>query len=174
MPYAHLVTAALDTAAASFRATLAELGLSGHEPEFGDAARLGQRAALVAAAGAVWHGQLGPVLDLRQASELLGVSTHQTVFDLLEGRRLLAVSTKDGRTLIPVFQFTESGRLDEAVSTILGIFGDVEATGWTIASWFTTPNPELEQYTPIAWIRAGRDVDVVAGAAYIACAPLRW
>jgi len=62
----------LDAAAASFKATLRELGLSGDEPELGDAARLGQRAALVAAASALWQRHLGPLLDLRQAQQLLG------------------------------------------------------------------------------------------------------
>src|SRR3984893_17799718 len=95
------MSAGLDTAAASFRATLAELGLSGDEPELGDAARLGQRAALVAAAGALWRGQLGPLLDMRQAKDLLGVSSRQAVHDLIQRRRLLAVTTEDGRTLIP-------------------------------------------------------------------------
>jgi hypothetical protein len=171
--YAHDVTAALNTAAASFKATLAELGLSGDEPEFGDAAQLGQRAAMVAVAGVVWRGQLGPLLDMSQAGELLGVANGHAVHDLVQRRRLLAVSTEDGRTLIPVFQFSETGRPHKAVSTILRIFDEVEATGWTIASWFTTPNPELDRYTPIGWIKAGRDVDGVADAAYIACAPLR-
>jgi hypothetical protein len=35
------LSVALDTAAASFKATLCELGLSGDEPELGDTARLG-------------------------------------------------------------------------------------------------------------------------------------
>jgi len=166
--------AALDTAAASFKATLADLGLSGDEPELGDAVRLGQRAALVAAAGALWRGQLGPLLDMRQARELLGVSTRQAVHDLIQRHRLLALSTEDGRTLIPLFQFTETGRPDEAVSTIVRIFAEVDATGWTIASWFTTPNPELEQNTPISWVKAGRDLDVAIAAAHAAAAPLAW
>jgi hypothetical protein len=168
------MSAALDTAAASFKATLAELGLSGDEPELGDAARLGQRAALVAAAGALWRGQLGPLLDMRQARELLGVSSRQAVHDLIQRHRLLAVSTEDGRILIPVFQFTEAGRPYEAVSTIVRIFAEVEATGWTIASWFTTPTAELEDHTPIAWVKAGRDVDIAIAAAQAAAAPLRW
>jgi hypothetical protein len=166
--------AGLDTAAASFRATLAELGLSGDEPELGDAARLGQRAALVAAAGALWRGQLGPLLDMRQAKDLLGVSSRQAVHDLIQRRRLLAVSTEDGRTLIPLFQFTESGRPYEAVAAIVRVFAEVDATGWTIASWLTTPSAELDQHTPIAWLKAGRDLDLAIAAARAAAAPLGW
>jgi hypothetical protein len=73
------MTAGLDMAAASFKATLRELGVSGDEPEFGDGAQLGQRAALVAAASVLWRQQLGPLLDIRQAQELLGVGSRQAV-----------------------------------------------------------------------------------------------
>jgi hypothetical protein len=168
------VTAALDTAANTFKATLRELGLSGDEPELGDAARLGQRAALVAAAGAVWQRQLGPLLEIRQAQYLLGVGSRQAVHDLIQRRRLLAVSTTDHRTLTPLFQFSETGRPYDAVPPILGIFAEAEATGWTVASWFTTPIPELEDQTPIVWIKNGRDLAIVLDAARAAAAPLRW
>src|ERR671931_1197895 len=100
LTYTELVSAALDTAAASFKATLRELGLSGNEPELGDAARLGQRAALVAAAGALWQRQLGPLLDIRQAQHVLGVGSRQAVHDLTQRHRLLALTTEDRRTLI--------------------------------------------------------------------------
>jgi hypothetical protein len=168
------VSAALDTAAASFKATLRELGFSGNEPELGDAARLGQRAALVAAAAAVWQKQLGPLLEMRHAQQLLGVGSRQAVHDLIQRHRLLALTTEDRRTLIPVFQFTEAGRPYEAVPPILRIFAQAEATGWTTASWFTTPCPELDGQSPIAWISEGRDLDAVLDAARAAAAPLRW
>src|SRR5919198_6402020 len=159
LTYTGPVSVALDTAAASFKATLRELGLSGDEPELGDATRLGQRAALVAAAGALWQRQLGPLLEMRQAQELLGVGSRQAVHDLIQRRGLLALSTEDRRTLIPLFQFTEAGRPYDAVPPILRIFAEAEATGWTTASWFTTPNPDL---------------DAELEAAHAAAAPLRW
>src|ERR687887_1218322 len=165
LTYNGPVSVALDTAAASFKATLRELGLSGEEPELGDAARLGQRAALVAAAGALWQRQLGPLLEMRQAQQLLGVRSRQAVHDLIQRCRLLALTTEDRRTLIPVFQFTEAGRPYEAVPPLLRIFAEAEATGWTTASWFTTPSPDLDGQTPIAWIKAGRDLESVADAA---------
>ena len=168
------MSAALDTAAASFKATLRELGFSGNEPELGDAARLGQRAALVAAAAAVWQKQLGPLLEMRHAQQLLGVGSRQAVHDLIQRHRLLALTTEDRRTLIPVFQFTEAGRPYEAVPPILRIFAQAEATGWTTASWFTTPCPELDGQSPMTWISEGRDLDAVLDAARAAAAPLRW
>jgi hypothetical protein len=168
------VSAALDTAAASFKATLRELGLSGDEPELGDIARLGQRAALTAAAGALWQRQLGPLLEMRQAQELLAVGSRQAVHDLIQRHRLLALSTRDRRTLVPLFQFNDTGRPYEAISPILRIFAEAEATGWTVASWFTTPSPDLDAETPMAWIKAHRDLETVLDAARAAAAPLRW
>src|SRR5919205_4417766 len=143
LTYAGPVSAALDTAAASFKATLRELGLSGDEPELGDAARLGQRAALVAAAAAVWQKQLGPLLEMRHAQQLLGVGSRQAVHDLIQRHRLLALQTEDRRTLVPLFQFSEAGRPYESVPPILRTFAEAEATGWTVASWFTTPSPDF-------------------------------
>jgi hypothetical protein len=168
------VTAALDIAAAAFKATLRELGLSGDEPELGDGARLGQRAALVAAASVMWRHQLGPLLDMRQAQELLGVGSRQAVHDLIQRHRLLALSSEGRRTLIPAFQFSETGRPYEAVPPILRIFAEADATGWTVASWFTTPRPDLADETPIAWVRVGRDLETVLEAARAAAAPLHW
>jgi hypothetical protein len=168
------MSVALDTMAASFKDTLRELGLSGDEPELGDATRLGQRAALVAAAAALWQGQLGPLLDLHHTKELLGVSSRQAVHDLIQRHRLLAISTEDRRTLVPLFQFSETGRPYAALPAILRVFAEVEATGWTTASWFTTPNVELESCTPIAWVKSGRDTATVLAAARGAAAPLRW
>jgi hypothetical protein len=111
---------------------------------------------------------------MRQTQEMLGVSSRQAVHDLIQRHRLLAVSTEDRRTLVPVFQFSETGRPFEGIPSVLRVFVDVEATGWTIASWFTTPNTELEGRTPIAWIKDGGDHTTVLGAAQAAAAPLRW
>jgi hypothetical protein len=174
LTYTSHVTAALDTAATSFKATFRELGLSGDEPELGDATRLGQRAAVVAAASALWQRQLGPLLEIRQAQQLLGVGSRQAVHDLIQRRRLLALVTEDRRTLIPLFQFNEAGRPYDAVPSILRIFAEAEATGWTTASWFTTPSADLDEQTPIAWVRSGRNLETALEAARAAAAPLRW
>jgi hypothetical protein len=125
-------------------------------------------------AGALWQRQLGPLLDMRQAPQLLGVGSRQAVHDLSQCCRLLALTTEDRRTLIPVFQFTEAGRSYEAVPPLLRIFAEAEATGWTTASWLTTPSADLDGETPIAWIKAGRDLDSELDAARVAAAPLRW
>jgi len=174
LTYSEGVTAALEVAATTFKATLRELGLTGDEPELGDGSRLGQRGALVAAAGLVWRRQLGPLLDMKGAQELLGVGSRQAVHDLIQRHRLLGLTTDDRRTVIPLFQFSETGRPFEAVPAVLRIFAEVSATGWTVASWFTTPSRDLANETPMGWIVAGRDLEAVLDAARGAAAPLGW
>jgi hypothetical protein len=63
--------------------------------------------------------QLGPLLEMRQAQELLGVGCRQAVHDLIQRHRLLALHAEDRRKLIPLFQFSESGRPYEAIPIVL-------------------------------------------------------
>ena len=65
-------------------------------------------------------------------------------------------------------------RVGERSAHYQRVFAEAEATGWTTASWFTTPTQDLEDETPIAWISAGRDLETVLEAARAAAAPLRW
>ena len=116
----------------------------------------------------------GAAKTLDDASILQALGSGQAVHDLIQRHRLLALLTEDRRTLVPLFQFSEAGRPYEAVPPILRIFAEAETTGWTVASWFTTPSPDLEDQTPIAWIQAGRDRDTVLDATRAAAAPLRW
>jgi hypothetical protein len=179
----------LDDAAASFERSLRGLGLSGDEPELGDAVQFGQWAALAAAAGArwhalgvapddphppcahcgpagaLWHVRFGPLLDTRYAQALLGVPTHEALQDLIERHRLLAVISHGGQILIPLFQFGEDGRVHPAVAPVLSVLAEAEATGWKMATWLFTPRTELEGHAPLAWLKAGRPVDTVLAAA---------
>jgi hypothetical protein len=180
---------ALDDAAASFERTLRRLGLSGDEPELGDAAQFGQWAALAAAAGARWHAQgvaaddphppcthcgpagamwhvrFGPLVDTRYAQALLGVPSHEALHDLIEGHRLLAVISHGGQVLIPLFQFGDDGRVHPAVAPVLSALGEAEATGWKMAVWLFTARTELDGQAPLVWLKAGREVAPVLAVA---------
>src|SRR5919198_1853963 len=87
------------TAAESFQSTLRELGLTRVSPDVGDPAKLGRRAALVAAAEAVWTKHVGPLFDAKQVQDLLGVETRQAVSDLRGRRRLLGLPKESGRVV---------------------------------------------------------------------------
>lgn len=154
---------ALAAAAASFEHTLEELGVS--ERELGDPAELGRRAALLAAADALWSKRLGPLLSREQAQKLLGVGSRQAVSQRAKRRRLLALPTHDDRLAFPAFQFSASGRPYAALPAILEAFEGADLSSYTIASWFVTPQRLLRGMSPAAWLRRGRDPERVVEAA---------
>jgi len=154
------------TAAESFQGTLRELGLTQVSPEVGDPAKLGRRAALVAAAETVWRKHLGPFFDAKQVQELLGVGTRQAVNDLRARRRLLGLPKGGGRVVYPAFQFGDSGRPFDALPEVLDAFeARAQVNPWTIASWFVTPQALLERMTPAEWLAKREDPDLVVRAA---------
>lgn len=154
---------ALATAAETFEHTLEELGVS--ERELGDPAKVGRRAALLAAADALWGKRLGPVFRREQVQELLGVGSRQAVSQLAKRRRLLALPASDDRPTFPAFQFSSSGRPYDVMPEILAPFEDADASPYTIASWFMTPQRLLGSAKPATWLRRGRDPERVVEAA---------
>ncbi len=159
-------------AAAAFRETLTDLGLSDEESGVGDPAELGRRAALLVASDLVWRRQIGPLLDGQQVRQLLGVRTRQAVHDLVKRGRLLGLPSRDGSTVFPAFQFSAEGRPLLALPAILATFSGTVESPYTIASWFVSPQPLLDGDTPAAWLRAGRDPEVAGEAARRAAARL--
>jgi hypothetical protein len=143
----------------AFQDTLERLDLP--EDRIGDAdaqARLGRRAALLATSELTWENHLGPLLEWRDVAAVLGtVSTRQGVNDLAKRRRLLALPTKSGKLLYPAFQF----RGARAVAGLHELLEALDASGaspWTQASWFVTPQDELDGEAPAAYL-ASQPVD---------------
>jgi hypothetical protein len=187
---------ALSDAAAAFESSLRELGLTGEELELGDAARFGQWAAVAAVAGALWFGQgtapddpqppcahcgpagaiwhvrFGPLLDTRSAQALLGVESHLGFHQLIEDRQLLAFSGHEGQMVVPAFQIGDNRRPLPAVPAVLGALAENEITGWKVATWLFNTRDDLDGEAPIAWLRAGRDLDRVLVAAHNTPRPL--
>jgi hypothetical protein len=151
------VTSAIATATASFRRTLNQLGLDSEEQALDDPTLFGRRAALLAAAETLWARHLGDLLSLQDVQALLGVTTRQAVHDLVQRGRLLGLPMRNGRVVYPRCQFGPSGRPYPALAGVLAAFRAVEANPWTIASWLTTEQAELEGLTPVDWL--GRDDD---------------
>ncbi|HZO28404.1 MAG TPA: hypothetical protein VFH48_20700 [Chloroflexota bacterium] len=164
---------AIAAAAAAFEETLEELGLSGFEVELDDPEGLGRRAALLVAAGAVWDRHLGTMLDSRQVQELLRVQTRQAVNDLMKRGRLLGLPVKARRWAFPSFQFSGSGRPYAVLPDVLAAFDGVVATPYTIASWFVSPHRLLDDQTPVEWLSAGGDAELVRQAADRSAARMR-
>ncbi len=154
----------VERATAAFRRRLTELvesaGLPREEPE-----ALGERAGLAAAASALWTDHAGPFLDTEGVSALLDGVSKQAVSQRVRGRRLLALQTGSGRLVYPLWQFhdgTPLPGLAEVLATA-GYDPGRPVTGWTVASWLATDDPDLGG-APRALLAAGRLEPVLAAA----------
>lgn len=158
--------ASLAAAAKSFQKTLSELGITGDEEELEDLPALGRRAALLAASDIIWRKHLGPIYTSKEVRELMGRGSRQSVSELVKRRRLLGLPQRDGRLGFPAFQFIPGGRRLPGLEAILETFEGAVKTPYTIASWFMTPEPLLEDATPAEWLRTGRDEALAVKAAW--------
>lgn len=155
----------VERATAAFRQSLVALlessGIPEDEPE-----SLGERAGLAAAATAVWTEEVGPFLDTDGVRRILGGVTKQAVSERVRSGRLLALRTGSGRLVYPLWQFLE-GELLPGLPEVLGTAGyeaQRPSTGWTIASWLATEDPDLGNETPRELLAAGRLEPVLAAA----------
>jgi hypothetical protein len=115
-------------------------------------ARLGRRAALLATSELTWDEHLGPLYEWSDVAEVLGtVGTRQGISDLAKRRRLLALPTKGGKLLYPAFQFS-GARTIAGLHELLVELDRSGASPWTQASWFVTPQDELDGESPVAYL----------------------
>jgi hypothetical protein len=157
----------------SFKATLERLDLP--EDRLKDPAvqeRLGRRGALLAASELTWQEHLGALLEWGDVAALLGtVKTRQGVNDLAKRDRLLGLPTKGGKLVYPSFQFKGS----RTIAGLPEVLAELRTSGvspWTQASWFVTPQDELEGETPAAYLARKPVDDRVRAAARRAAARL--
>ena len=131
---------------------------------------LGERAALLAVAGQVWRRHLGPLLTSGDLQKLGGRS-RQAVHELVARRRLLALPSRGGN-LFPPFQVDRRGRPRPGLAEVLAAFEGAVESPYTVASWFETPQPLLDERTPAEWLVAGDDPERLLQAARRAAAQL--
>lgn len=157
----------IERATAAFRQRLLTLtrgaGLPQEDPE-----TLGERAVLAAAAGAVWTEHVGPFLDAAGVAALLGGVSKQAISQRTRARRLLALRTGAGRLVYPLWQFRDGDVLSGLAQVLDAAGYDPErpTTGWTLASWLSTEDPELGA-SPRSLLAAGRLAPVLAAAAEV-------
>lgn len=125
-----------------------------------------------AADDADWTEFFGPLLDAPEVARVLGVSSVQTVADLEQDKKLLALPTRDGRLVFPAFQFSQTGAIYPEIERIIAIFDDIVVTPYTIASWLRGPKEYLQGNSPIRWLELGRDPELVIAGAEVAAARL--
>jgi hypothetical protein len=115
-------------------------------------AQLGRRAALLATSELTWDEHLGPLYGWSEVASVLGtVRTRQGVNDLARRRRLLALPTSSGKVLYPAFQFG-GGRTIAGLHELLDELDNSGASPWTQASWFVSPQDELDGDSPVAYL----------------------
>jgi hypothetical protein len=120
----------------------------------------------------VWREALGPLLDAERVRDLLGLKNRGKVRDLSASGQILELCSPEGHDLYPAFQFDASGSPYPEIAGVIEIFSGIVATPYTIASWFVSPQDLLEGETPAAWLRSGRDSELVFEAARRSAAPL--
>lgn len=103
---------------------------------------------------AVWEDDLGPVYDAEGVAQILGGETPVSR-QAVSKRRLLALRTGSGRVVYPAFQFDESGSVVDGVADVLKLIEPTQLSPWTLASWFVSPDLDLDGTQPIAALRAG-------------------
>jgi hypothetical protein len=135
------------------------------EGALGDPSALGERAALLVVAELSRSRPLGALLDTHQVQALLSVGTRQAVSDRARRGGLLALPTTSGRVFFPAFQFGPGGRPHAALPKVLAVFAAAEVSPWTVASWFRTLQPLLDDASPADWMGQGKDEERLLEAA---------
>jgi hypothetical protein len=108
---------------------------------------------IMVTSGLNWDDHLGPMYEWSDVADILGtVDTCRGVHDLARRKRLLALPTKDGKIPYPAFQFS-GGRTLSDLPRLLEELDSSGVSPWTQASWFVTPQDELEGETPAAFLR---------------------
>lgn len=113
-----------------------------------EAERLGSEAARTAVAPVLWRLALGDLWETRQVVDLLGVS-RQAIHQRVRNGSMLGLRSR-GKTLFPVWQFDfDHHDVRPIVPALLAAFRAAsEVEPWVVASWATTPQPELHGQTP--------------------------
>lgn len=155
----------IDEASAAFESALTEL-VGERRPQL-DASEAGRRAALKAVAGAMWNDTVGPFYSTEGVMQLLGGVSKQAVSDRVRRHRLLALRTGSGRLVYPAAQFHDE-RVVDGLGDVLDVLVPDDTEAWMVASWLTTPDPALDDRTPLDALRDGDRADVVRAAREVA------
>lgn len=104
---------------------------------------------------------VGPFHDQAAVESLLGV-TEPEVGALRAAGSILALETADQVVVFPAWQFVE-GRVDPRLVPVnVALRGQ---PAWSAALWWVTPNPDVDELTPLAWVQQERPVNQVVVSA---------
>ncbi len=156
-PVARL-TAALPTLPRSHVSLMAEMlrELTRRDPQgtvlerSDDLQRLAEQAAdRIVDAADVWVEHLGEFYDTSGVAELLAPAGERISRQAVHKRKgLLALTTGDGKTVYPAFQF-RARRPAPGLAEVLALLPERLVSAWTVASWLRTPDADLDGQAPI-------------------------
>jgi hypothetical protein len=112
---------------------------------------------------AVRKALLSKALPIDQVCELLGIKSRQTLHNWISQGKILALPDND-RILLPLWQFDASTD-DKIVTGFTEALRTLKRSTFSAAHWFTNPNVQLGNKSPIALLRAGKIAKVVDEAA---------
>lgn len=129
---------------------------------------IGRQAGEQAAAAAAWRRRIGAMLDTETVTTLLGVS-RQALDSRKRSGSVIALAGS-GTSHYPAWQFDVGANTATVRPVTLRIVTEFrervdDVSSFTIASWSTSPQPELDDRTPAEWITSdGDDAPVVLAA----------
>jgi len=105
---------------------------------------------MVVLAGGAWERALGELLTSAEARVLLGGVSREALRKRVISGSVVALRDDAGLVRYPRWQFdAASGVPFGAVKRLNEIFGDAGLDAWTLASFATAPQPELDDRTPV-------------------------
>jgi hypothetical protein len=138
----------LDRTVEEFRRTLTEIGGQPSSPD--DAKVLGRQAAMIVLAGGAWERALGELLTSAEARGLLGGISREALRKRVVSGSVVALRDDAGLVRYPRWQFDAAGGAPfRVVKDLNEVFGDAGLDSWTLASFVTTPQPELGNRAPV-------------------------
>jgi hypothetical protein len=109
---------------------------------------------------------LAPFWSSAKVRDELGVSTRQALASRIASGSVLALRTADGRLLFPVFQFVRTANGVRVRDGLSALFSELrEFDPWSVALMAVSPAPELDDQSPLQWLRDGHAADAVASLA---------
>jgi len=91
--------------------------------------------------GAPWGPAIGPVYTSAGLQEWLGIS-RQAISQHVRGRRILRLTTADGVSVFPSFQFGANGDRLPYLREVLDALAQGIDDPWTWAVWLNTPGSQ--------------------------------